>query len=87
MFSIRRENKDDVEGVRFLLQKAFDRPQEANLVDSLRVRDAITLSLVALIDEQVVGYIAFSPVEIESNSSTAKILASPARRASHQIFP
>ncbi|ACK71749.1 GCN5-related N-acetyltransferase [Gloeothece citriformis PCC 7424] len=74
MFSIRPENQDDAQGVRFLLEKTFNRPQEANLVETLRARDMISLSLVAHIDEQIVGYIAFSPVELESNESSLKIL-------------
>ncbi|WP_013324601.1 GNAT family N-acetyltransferase [Gloeothece verrucosa] len=74
MYSIRPEIKDDVEGVRLLLEKTFGRPQEADLVDTLREREVITLSMVAHIDGQIVGYIAFSPVEIESESSTQKIL-------------
>lgn len=74
MFFIRPEIKDDVEGIRLLLEKTFARPQEANLVDTLRERGVIALSLVAVIEEQIVGYIAFSPVEIDSNSSTVNIL-------------
>jgi putative acetyltransferase len=74
MYFIRPEIKDDVEGVRLLLEKTFGRPQEADLVDTLRERGLITLSMVAHIEEQIVGYIAFSPVELESNSSMVKIL-------------
>lgn len=47
-------------------ERAFDRKGEADLVDGLRMNARPYISLVAEIDEQVVGHIFFSPVQIES---------------------
>ena len=41
-------------------------PDEHILVDALRAANALSLSLVATIDEQIVGHIAFSPVTINN---------------------
>jgi putative acetyltransferase len=57
--------------VRLLNELAFEQPAEANLVDALRRTCADKLSLVAVdedaVDEEVVGHILFTPVEVESN--------------------
>lgn len=42
---------------------------EAEIVESLRAREALTLSLVALYDNQIVGHIAASPVVITDSKS------------------
>lgn len=63
---IRREAPGDCAAVRFVNERAFGRPSEADLVDALRSAGAATLSLVALRDEAVVGHILFSPVTIAS---------------------
>lgn len=44
---------------------AFERDGEANLVDALRSADALTVSLVAELDGEIIGHVAFSPVTIE----------------------
>src|SRR5512139_3078380 len=63
---IRREEPQDLAAIRFVNEQAFDGSAEANAIDLLRDRGAVTLSLVAVIDERVVGHLFFSPVTIES---------------------
>ena len=63
---IRHEEPQDISAIRFVNERAFGGTAEANAIDLLRERGAVTLSLVAAIDEQVVGHLFFSPVTIES---------------------
>jgi putative acetyltransferase len=61
---IRREEPRDADAVRIVNERAFGQPEEARIVDALRgVADAI--SLVAVIDNDVVGHILFTPVSID----------------------
>ena len=61
---IRREEARDIGEVRIVNQRAFGQPDEAGIVDALRgLADAI--SLVAAMDDQVVGHILFTPVSID----------------------
>ena len=69
--SIRPEQPSDEAAVRDVLLRAFDGPAEAGLVDRLRAAGAATVSLVAELEGVVVGYILFSPVEIEGAESNA----------------
>ncbi len=67
---IRREKPDDRASIRNILIAAFaDHPYshqtEHLIVEELRAAGALTLSLVAEVDGQVVGQIAFSPVWID----------------------
>ena len=63
---IRREEPQDVAAIRFVNAQAFDGSAEANAIDALRERGAATLSLVAVIEDRVVGHLFFSPVTIEA---------------------
>ena len=65
MISIRKEQPQDITAVRNVNLLAFGRPDEANLVDALRANCKALLSLVAEMEEQVVGHILFSPVTID----------------------
>ena len=66
MIGIREEQPRDIEAVRELNVWAFGQAQEADLVDELRQNCNDLLSLVAVIQNQVVGHILFSPATIES---------------------
>jgi putative acetyltransferase len=66
MLTIRHEKVDDAPAIRLVLERAFARGQEADLVEALRRRGAVTLSLVAVEDGKIVGQILFSPVTIAS---------------------
>src|SRR5262245_63095508 len=63
---IREEIEDDYAAVRRINELAFGQPLEANLVDALRANARPYISLVAVLDEEVVGHIFFSPVSVES---------------------
>jgi putative acetyltransferase len=70
---IRDETKDDVEAISEVTIAAFENLQISNqteqfIVRELRNANALTISLVAEIDGQVVGHIAFSPVKISDGS-------------------
>jgi putative acetyltransferase len=67
---IRPENPSDHDAIRQVLIIAFaDHPYshqtEHLIVEALRADDALTVSLVAEVDGNVVGQIAFSPVQID----------------------
>jgi putative acetyltransferase len=67
MLSIREEKLKDIPAIRKVNEKAFNGLIEASLVDLLRETNKITISLVATLNDKVVGHILFSPVTIESN--------------------
>lgn len=69
MVTIREERPEDIAGIRHVNEAAFERAKEANLVDALRQADAITLSIVAELDGEIVGHILFTPVTIGSESA------------------
>ncbi|WP_428265093.1 GNAT family N-acetyltransferase [Haliangium sp.] len=62
----RTERPEDHDAIWHVNQLAFGQPNEADLVDALRAAGALTLSLVAERDHEVVGHIAFSPVTVAS---------------------
>lgn len=49
-------------------ERAFGRPEEADLVDALRKRVEPHISLAAIVDERIVGHIFFSVVHVESEA-------------------
>jgi len=67
MIVVRAEEIADRVAVHRINELAFGQPDEANLVDALRSKASPFISLVAVVDEQVVGHIFFSPVTIESD--------------------
>jgi putative acetyltransferase len=75
MVAILHERPEDANAIRFVLEEAFGISNEADLVDALRRRGALTLSLVALRENEVVGYIVFSTVTIESAESSFNAIA------------
>ncbi|HWN98790.1 MAG TPA: N-acetyltransferase [Blastocatellia bacterium] len=66
MSTVRTEQVEDHDSIRHVVELAFGQPNEANLVEALRQHAHPHISLVALIDDEVVGHIFFSPVSIES---------------------
>lgn len=70
---LRTEAPEDQAAIRAVTVAAFlehphSRQTEAQVVDALRAADALSLSLVALLGEQVVGHAAFSPVTISGDA-------------------
>ncbi|MEE9464744.1 MAG: N-acetyltransferase [Candidatus Neomarinimicrobiota bacterium] len=66
MVIVRPEAPDDFKAIRNVNLMAFGQSDEADLVDSLRMAGALSISLVAIQNNLIVGHIAFSPVTIES---------------------
>lgn len=64
MIIIRPEEPEHAAGVYQVEKDAFGRAAEADLCARLRKRKAVTISLVALDDDRVVGHVLFSPVRI-----------------------
>ena len=66
---IRNERPEDIAAIRSLAATAFagtpwGHNGEAGIVEALRAEGALTVSLVAVRDGEVVGHVAFSPVSI-----------------------
>jgi putative acetyltransferase len=64
LIEIREERPDDIAAVRDLNRRAFGQDQEANIVDALRNNGVALLSLVAAVDDRVVGHIMYSPLSV-----------------------
>ncbi len=70
---IRPENPGDIEIIAGITELAFRTCPHGNhteqfIIEELRNNSALSISLVAELDNQVVGHIAFSPVEISGGS-------------------
>lgn len=86
MLTIRSETAGDTPAIHQVNRLAFGRDNESQLVDKLRLEGAIIESLVAIQDEQVVGHILISPVQVHSDDSNwdAVALGPMAVLPSHQ---
>lgn len=62
---VRKEYPADIAVIRTLLQGAFPTPAEAELVDALRAAGHLSISLVAVDDDGVIGHVGFSPVTVD----------------------
>jgi putative acetyltransferase len=73
--NIRPETHDDIDAIRHVTYEAFDhRAAEAKLVDLLRGRGELTLSLVAEDNGTIIGHLAYSPMTIEGAPANFKAL-------------
>ena len=70
---IREECHDDIAAVHDLNRQAFGQDQESNIVDVLRANEAALLSLVATVDDRVVGHIMYSPAVVGDNITGAAL--------------
>jgi putative acetyltransferase len=61
---IRPEQPTDIPAIREVNDLAFGQGLEGQIIDALRANNAVTLSLVATIENQVVGHILYSPLSI-----------------------
>ena len=75
MLIIRLEKPEDETAIRHVNEEAFGQKAEAEIIDRLRNRNVVTLSLVAAQADQIVGHILFSPVTVESELSSFEIRA------------
>ena len=73
LIEIREERPDDLAGVRDLNRRAFGQDQESNIVDELRANGAALLSLVATVNDRVVGHIMYSPLSVGGNITGAAL--------------
>lgn len=71
----RHELPPDRPAIRRVITSAFGQRGEADLVDQLRAAGALSLSAVAEVGNELVGYVAFSPVIIESAEARTPALA------------
>ncbi|GAB4578042.1 MAG: hypothetical protein Fur0022_07740 [Anaerolineales bacterium] len=63
-WTLREETPEDTAGVRKVEELAFGRPDEADIVDGIRARGGVTLSLVVVEGDEIIGHVLFSPVTI-----------------------
>jgi putative acetyltransferase len=73
LIEIREERPDAVAAVRDLNRRAFGQDQESNIVDALRANGGALLSLVATLDDRVVGHIMYSPASVGGNVKGAAL--------------
>jgi len=71
---IRPETPEDVDSIRNVNEQAFGQENESKLIEKLRNRGVLTISLVAIQDGETVEHIAFSPVVIESGLSSFEVI-------------
>jgi putative acetyltransferase len=71
---LRLETPADLDGIRQVHVEAFGRPAEAALVDALRKQGQITVSLMAEVQQEVVGNVILSPVTIMPTVPGLKML-------------
>ena len=74
MITVRYEAPEDLPAIREVNQAAFERVEEADLVDRLRAVGAHVISLVAVVEGRIVGHILFSPVTIEGDGPSVAAL-------------
>jgi len=77
MLRIRAERESDHADVKGLLVLAFGRENEGKLVEALRKDEAFDeeVTLVAVVDRQLIGHVMFSQLKIESESGSVPALA------------
>lgn len=72
LIAIRSENSSDAPAIGRILESAFPTPAEARLVEALRAHGNLLVSLVAEVNGEIVGHVAFSPVTIGGGSSVSR---------------
>ncbi len=68
MINFRIEEPRDIPQIYRVIQLAFGQTGAANLENALRNTNALTLSMMAESDGEIIGHIVFSPVTIESSN-------------------
>jgi putative acetyltransferase len=74
VLTVRPEIPEDTDSIRNVNEWAFGQAEEAEIVDKLRNRAALTVSLVADKENVIVGHIAFSPAMVESESPSFEVV-------------
>jgi putative acetyltransferase len=65
---LRNERLNDIDAIRRVNEAAFPTPAEGRLVDLLREAGRLTISIVAIAGEQIVGHVAFSPITVNGKN-------------------
>lgn len=78
LIEVREELPDDVAAIRDVNRRAFGQDQEGNIVDALRSNGAALLSLVAILNGEVVGHIMYSPATIGDATGAADYVSGAA---------
>ncbi len=73
-FTIRNERPGDITSIAYITEEAFKTIEISNhteqfIINALRARGALTISLVAEIEKNVIGHIAFSPLTVSDGTS------------------
>lgn len=68
MIEIREELATDIPAIREVNRQAFAQEQEGRIVDALRSNGAALVSLVAVVNGEVVGHIMYSPASVREVS-------------------
>ena len=74
MVTIRAERDDDHRAVFELNQDVFATDAEARLVDALRSAAIPAISMVAEVDDAIVGHIFFSPVTVGGKGGDLRMM-------------
>ena len=74
LMNIRKEKDSDKEKIWKVNAEAFETEAEANLVNALRDSGIPFISLVAEEDEEIMGHILFTPVELIGDDSGLKLI-------------
>jgi putative acetyltransferase len=61
---IRKEQTADLTAIREVNRRAFGQDQEGVIVDVLRANGAALLSLVAILEDRIIGHILYSPARV-----------------------
>ena len=72
MTMVREELPEDINAICSVNTRAFNRTQEADIVDKLRRNCGDLLSLVAVRQNEVVGHVLFSPATVESEDRSTR---------------
>lgn len=72
MMTIREEQPYDIKTIHEVNKRAFGQTHEADLVDKLRENCHDLLSLVAMMQNKVVGHILFTPVMVEGEDKMSQ---------------
>ncbi len=72
---IHQETPEDIPVIRHVNDEAFGQKVEGEIIEKLRNRGALTISLVAVQDDGIIGHIAFSSVKVKSKRSSFEAIA------------
>jgi putative acetyltransferase len=64
VLEIREERPEDIAAIRNVNLQAFGQDLEGKIVDALRANGGVLLSLVATLEDRVVGHILYSPITV-----------------------